>query len=389
MAAAEEAMTAARLATIHANSALAAARLALDLETRIGRDSPALPAVTTSFQTCITEMESREEVERVKEVVEVKKVEEDNNLKEFLTPGRDENIIDVDDEDDEIEDNQDEDNDNDSTDENVIECPERPERVQRTQEYCRNCKLLKGKCLHGKFVLNVLKKTVGMKVAGCGFPSYFWGRVGTVIGGRGDNVKIRWSPSSFNSYRLRHGGMYSFKYSCTDTQKVEKERLDLCCNRLPFEEGVVWRHDQDGEKHRIRFSATDNITLTGISLMVQSTIRRVTFNLCQETDRRSNDHFVIFKEDFYDVNPSTVSSGGLRLRRGVSLSCDRIYLLVLTLHGGASQVRYGGEEFLGVPHGEAGEEVLLKFEDYHHRTDRRGQATSVERGLVDKIYFQI
>ena len=176
VAAAEEAMTAARLATIHANSALAAARLALDLETRIGRDSLDRPTVTTSCQTCIKERERVEKMERVEEVVEVKKVEEDDNLKKFLTPGGDENIIDVDDEDDEIEDNQDEDDNNESTDENVIESPERPERVQRTPEYCRNCKLLKGKCLHGKFVLNVLKVRVPVILLGEGWHSYWRGR---------------------------------------------------------------------------------------------------------------------------------------------------------------------------------------------------------------------
>ena len=154
----------------------------MDLETRIGRDSLDRPTVTTSCQTCIKEVERVDEMERV---VEVERVVEGDNLKEFLTPGGDENIIDVDDEDedDEIEDYEIKDDDNDSTDENVIESSESTEVVQRTPEYCRNCKLLKGKCLHGKFVLNVLKKTVGMKFAGCGFPSYFWGRVGTVIGG--------------------------------------------------------------------------------------------------------------------------------------------------------------------------------------------------------------
>ena len=167
----------------------------------------------------------------------------------------------------------------------------------------------------------------------------------------------------------------------------------LCAHRLPLlEEGRVWRHDQTGEKHRLRFCASENITLTGIGLLVKSTIKWVTFNLCQETDRPSNDHRVIFKQDFDNVHSSSVSSIVLKLRHGVQLSCDRIYLLVLTLYGGASYVGEGGEEFVAVAGGkeeEGGHEVLFKFESYQHRTDKPDQATDVERGLVEKIYFQI
>ena len=65
------------------------------------------------------------------------------------------------------------------------------------------------------------------------------------------------------------------------------------------------------------------------------------------------------------------------------------------MHGGASYVGTGGEEFVTVNscasregEGEV-EEVLFKFEDYKHKTDRAQQTTDVEKGLVEKIYFEL
>ena len=168
----------------------------------------------------------------------------------------------------------------------------------------------------------------------------------------------------------------------------------LFAHRLPSKEGGrAWQHSPEGEKHRMRFCASENISVMGIGLLVKSPIKRLTFNLCQLSGQ-NNDHSVIFKQDFDNVNASSVSSIVLKLRHGVQLSCDRIYLLVLTLHGGASYVGCGGEEFVtvntgGRQQGEELEEVLFKFEDYKHKTDRAQQATDVERGLVEKIYFEL
>ena len=35
------------------------------------------------------------------------------------------------------------------------------------------------------------------------------------------------------------------------------------------------------------------------------------------------------------------------------------------------------------------ENILFKFEDFRHRTDKPHQATDVEQGLVDRIYFEL
>jgi len=180
------------------------------------------------------------------------------------------------------------------------------------------------------------------------------------------------------------------------SQKSHAEKTDLAskcftAERLPIkgEELGVWEHCQAGEKHRIRFCASENIVMVGISLLVRSSVSRVTLNLCQDREEDYHCQRVIFKQDFEKVTGSSDGSVVLELRTGVKLSCDRIYLLVLTMYGGSSYVGSGGEEFVATRCPGQGREVLFKFEDYRHRTDRRYQATDVEHGLLEKIYFKL
>ena len=182
--------------------------------------------------------------------------------------------------------------------------------------------------------------------------------------------------------------------------KISEVREDkwFSADRLPnpVEGGRVWSHDQEGEKHRIKLCASENINMLGIGLRVKAPISRLTLNICHESGHCKgqyngtySDHATLFMENFFNLS-ATSSDGSTRvkLRHGVQLSCDRIYLLVLTLHGGASHVGTGGEEFVTVHCGED-QEVLFKFEDYKHKTDKPGQTTNVERGLVEKIYFNL
>ena len=167
----------------------------------------------------------------------------------------------------------------------------------------------------------------------------------------------------------------------------------LVAHRLPVKEdgARVWSHNPDGEKQRLRFCASENITLKGIGLLVKNLVRRVTLNICQERGI-NNEHRVIFKQDFENVPGGSLSTKVLKLHHGVELRCDLIYLLVLTMYGGASYAASGGEEFVSVNCGDATSdvrEVLFKFEDYKHRTDKYHQATDVEQGLLEKIYFQL
>ena len=273
---------------------------------------------------------------------------------------------------------------------------------KKTKETCRNCKQIKKKCLNGRLVLSVTQKTLGMKVIGCSDQTFFLGKVGTVIGGSYGNVKIRWNSGSYNSYTLHCWGQFSFKFFCEDPGNIEdksRENVDelrqspdwLVVERLSVNEAVsrVWTHDQSGEKHRIRFCASEKIVVKGVGLRVKSPFSRVTLHLCQETELGKTQK-VIFKQDFENVSRSV-----LQLRHGVPLSCDRRYGLVLTLHGGASYVGAGGEEFVSVNCPGRGEgerqevEVLFKFEDYKDQTDKPAQTTTVSVGLVDKIYFEL
>ena len=38
---------------------------------------------------------------------------------------------------------------------------------------------------------------------------------------------------------------------------------------------------------------------------------------------------------------------------------------------------------------DSGEEVLFKFEDYQHKDDKEKQTTNVERGVLEKIFFDM
>ena len=221
------------------------------------------------------------------------------------------------------------------------------------------------------------------------------------LGGQGVDVKISTSKISTSQYRRDPELTEDNRIPNTKKDVEVKISKDiegkwLSVDRLPnpVKGGRVWRHDQEGEKHRIKFCATENITLLGIGLRVKAPISRLTLNICQESGHCKgqyngtySDHATLFMENFYNLSPS--SSDGttvVKLRHGVQLSCERIYLLVLTLHGGASYVGTGGEEFVTV--GEE-REVLFKFEDYKHKTDKPGQTTNVERGLLEKIYFNL
>ena len=52
-----------------------------------------------------------------------------------------------------------------------------------------------------------------------------------------------------------------------------------------------------------------------------------------------------------------------------------------------SDVGHGGEEFITVETGEM--EVLFKFEDFKQNVDDKSKSTSVESGLIEKIFFDL
>ena len=104
------------------------------------------------------------------------------------------------------------------------------------KKYCENCMLHKSCCLHGKYVLKVNEKTVGMKVKTCGS---FWssdmiGKIGLVVGGDFENAKITWNQhlkdAEVWTFFLKSHGTNNFKFWCREenapikaSKKADKE----------------------------------------------------------------------------------------------------------------------------------------------------------------------
>lgn len=104
------------------------------------------------------------------------------------------------------------------------------------KKYCENCMLHKSCCLHGKYVLKVNEKTVGMKVKTCGS---FWssdmiGKIGLVVGGDFENAKITWNQhlkdAEVWTFFLKSHGTNNFKFWCREenasikaAKKADKE----------------------------------------------------------------------------------------------------------------------------------------------------------------------
>ena len=138
------------------------------------------------------------------------------------------------------------------------------------------------------------------------------------------------------------------------TEDHESSQKWLSADRLPklVEGDRVWRHELKGENHRIRFCASEDISLVGIGLRVKAPIQRLQLYISHVSRNPNEEHsgpIFHFMENFENL-PANSSDGSVvvKLRHGVKLSCERIYLLVLTLHGGASLVGTGGQEFVSV-----------------------------------------
>jgi len=288
-------------------------------------------------------------------------------------------------------------------------------------KYCSNCKLQNHKCLDGKLVSNVFDKTNGMRVRPVGgfWPPQMLNKTGIVIGGNSHKINIKWQNCFHGSEILDYKSKNQFLFDCRpldDDPKLstmvfsqsakESNSLKLqpkpstvlvahTAVRLPVRKAIkeVWRHEAEGEKHRIIFCASDNVNLRAIGLLVEEKINKVILNICKKSTVNNNKEFmVIFKQDFDNVE--AIESGNksgntriLNLRDQVPLNCEGMYLLVLTLFGGASIVGHGGEEFINVK--TDANEVLFKFEDFPHKDSKRNKSTNVESGVLEKLYFNL
>ena len=117
-------------------------------------------------------------------------------------------------------------------------------------------------------------------------------------------------------------------------------------------------------------------------MLVAKKIDKVIVNISQPKDK--GQYRLIYNENFENV-PSSDSTTILQFGKSVPVSSEKIYLIGLTMIGGASVVGHGGEEFVIVEK-DCGKTILLKFDDYKHKDDVQGQTTDVEKGVIEKLY---
>ena len=296
--------------------------------------------------------------------------------------------------------------------ENVSKTRETKEdRNKKKKQFCENCRLHKANCLNGKFLLKVSERTRGMhfKTTGLFWDDINLGLVCVVEGGDTFSAEIRWVSSDGNktgaveTYPLKYKQSHLFKFYCDmDESSPEKEIINsnVSIDKKPSTSHFVHRlplrrtekecliHKPNGEKHRLKFCASEDITLTGIGFLVAKNIDRVTITVSYRLEDRPDYNPITTGEDFWNVG-SRDSTVILRLRKPLPLTCDKIYLLSVTLHGGASIVGHGGEEFISVASWDKGN-VLFKFENYIKKSKAAEQGmTNVEKGVIEKIYFSI
>ena len=282
------------------------------------------------------------------------------------------------------------------------------ERSKKKKRFCDNCRLHKSACLNGKFLLKVSERTRGMhfKTTGRSWDDIILGRVCVVEDGDRFSAKIRWVSSDGNkigaaeTYPLSTNKDFAFKFCCdqessttikefvssnnVSIDKKTKTSTSHFVHRLTLrrteKECVI--HNPLGDKHRIKFCASEDITLTGLGFLVAQKVDRVTITVGHQLKDRPDHSPITTGEDFWNVGSSS-STVILRLRKPLPLSCDKIYLLSVNLHGGASIVGHGGEEFISVARGGDKADVLFKFENY--KEDR----TDSLKGVIEKMYFDM
>ena len=375
-AAAEDAVVAAKLARVHAQAALAAAKLALELDQKL------------KIENDENLNDSREPPQNQSNGVEESELEEIAEGYRSLGGNPDES-------------------ENESKSREIVE-----DGKKEKKQFCGNCRLHKSACLNGKFLLKVSERTRGMyfKTTGRSWADFKLDRLCVVESGDSFSARIRWVSSYGNktgaveTYPLSTNKDFAFKFYCDpDISTTKKEiissnvsndrktnpstshfvhRLTL---RKTEKESLI--HKSRGEKHRIKFCASEDITLTGLGFLVAKDIDRVTITASHQLGLQSDYSVIRTSEVFWNVRCST-STVLLKLRKPLPLSCHKIYLLTVTLHGGASIVGHGGEEFISVARGGDKGDVLFKFDNYRSQSNVQG-ISDVEKGVIEKIYFAI
>ena len=364
--AAEDAIVAAKLAKVHAQAALAAAQLALELDQKVKKENETL------------EMSEIINDEKTIENVKNEDLKEGQQKNGYGNCGV----------------NKDKTDSTNNTDD-------------KYKKSCLNCKMPKSSCLNGKPVLISTDSFVGRKVKACSCGSFRTSKLlnkkATILGENSSyKINVRWDHTNDKeTHYLITSGKHNFEFDC-NSSKPEKNTppkdFDITgkktsktsavasyfVHRLPFRktEKEHWDHAVNGEKHRIKFCVSENILFTGLGFLVAKTIDRVTITVLHQLEGR-HDHSPIITEPAFTNVGSSKSTVVLKLKKPLRLSCDKIYLLTVNLHGGASIVGHGGEEFISVARGGDKGDVLFKFENY--KKDR----TDSLKGVIEKMYFDI
>ena len=265
-AAAEDAMVAAKLAGVHAQAALAAAKLALELDQKL-------------------------------------KIENDENLNDSREPPQNQsNVVEESSELEEIAEGyrslggNPDDSENESNSREIVQ-----DGQKKKKQFCGSCRLHKSACLNGKFLLKVSERTRGMyfMTTGRSWADFKLDRLCVVESGDSFSAKIRWVSSYGNktgaveTYPLSTNKDFAFKFYCDqDISTTKKEIISSNVSNErktnPSTSHFVHRltlrktekecliHKSNGEKHRIKFCASEDINLTGLGFLVAKDIDRVT-----------------------------------------------------------------------------------------------------------------
>ena len=249
-----------------------------------------------------------------------------------------------------------------------------------------------------------------MKTSGDSWPTHKRGLTGTIVGGpvggHKENVLVQMDHAkSQESFTLKSKGLNKFEFICDkyyfpknmkiDVPKVVTNNIskynvsvehveDAEVVRLTVKGDKVWHHSVLGDKHRLMFCTSDNVNMVGLGLRVHQDITRILVSVCQMYEGQVKQYIAIFTQTFESV-PKKQTTSVLRFNRPLTLNCDQIYMIVLHVYGGASDVGEDGEEFVAVHTKE--KQILFKFDEFPQRDGN--DKTNVEIGLIEKLYINV
>ena len=221
------------------------------------------------------------------------------------------------------------------------------------------------------------------------------GRVGVVKGIFKDHLFLNWEGSDETAtgfISLEKEGILEaqFKYCCKKG-KLQKtaigskmssfERMIYSFNRLQSISSSVVVHKENGDKHRIVFSASRDILLCGVGLQLKSSSTKINLNLSVKSDLNAGKWSKnVGNEVFKDIS---VTHESLNLKLPFVISSQETYMITLSFYGGESYLSKDGLKSVNAVIDDQNT-VTFKFEDY-----KDDQITNVRQGVINKLYFRL